>query len=281
MKLARIGERGQERPAIVDEDGRIRSLAGHLSDLAGAMLGPDELARIAALDPRSLPEVEGESRYGAPVSGIGKVVGIGLNYIDHADEAGMEIPKEPIVFLKATSAIAGPNDDVAMPRDCRSMDWEVELGVVIGTTARYVARERALNHVAGYVLVNDLTARDHQFHRGGSWDKGKGHDGFGPIGPWLVTREEVREVGKLDLFLDVSGERRQTGNTASMIFDVPFLISYVSQFMTLDPGDILITGTPAGVGMGMKPPVYLAVGDEIHLGISGLGEQRQRIVPPL
>jgi len=279
--LARVGEKGRERPVIVDDGGRLRSLSGYLRDLTGAMLAPNELAWITRIDPESLPIVEWAPRYGVPLAGIGKIVAIGLNYVDHAREAGLPTPDEPMIFLKAVSAIAGPCDAVPMPRGSSGMDWEVELGIVVGRTARYVPLEDALDHVAGYVLVNDLSERDHQLRRGGTWDKGKSHDGFAPIGPWLVTRDELGDASGLEMFLDVSGERRQTGCTSDMIFKVPELVSYVSQFMTLEPGDIITSGTPAGVGLGMSPPTYLRVGDEIRLGIAGLGEQRQRIVQPI
>jgi 2,4-diketo-3-deoxy-L-fuconate hydrolase len=278
MKLARVGEKGSERPVLVDEDGGLRLLTGHLADLTPTLLAPSELARITNLDPHSLPLVEGSPRYGVPVAGIRKIIAIGLNYVDHAGESGHAVPEEPVIFMKAITALGGPDDDVRMPRGATAMDWEVELGVVIGTEARYVAAERALDHVAGYVLVNDLSERDHQLRRGGTWDKGKSHDGFAPVGPWFVTRDELGDAKGLDMFLDVSGQRRQTGNTASMVFDVATLVAYVSEFMTLEPGDLIATGTPAGVGLGMSPPTYLAVGDEIRLGIAGLGEQRQQIV---
>ncbi|KRB80699.1 hypothetical protein ASE00_16835 [Sphingomonas sp. Root710] len=285
MKLARIGSKGAERPALVDGDGRLRSLDGVVSDISGAVLSPDGLAALAALDVAALPLVEGPVRYGPPVAGIGKFIAIGLNYRDHAEESGNPVPAEPVVFMKATSCIAGPDDDVPMPRGSTKMDWEIELGVVIGTRARYVERADAMAHVAGYAIVNDISERFDQIERGGTWDKGKGHDGFGPIGPWLVTPDdlgdELREANALDMTLDVSGERRQTGNTASMIFDVPTIVAYVSRFMTLEPGDVICTGTPAGVGLGMKPQRWLSIGDEMTLSITGLGEQRQRVIAPL
>lgn len=281
MRLARVGEKGREQPALVERDGTVRSLAAHLDDITAADLTSDTLARLNAIDPATLPIVPAGTRHGIPFTGARKFVAVGLNYASHAAESGMPIPDEPVLFMKALSALAGPNDDVAMPRESGKMDWEVELGVVIGTPARYVARDDALAHVIGYVLVNDLSERAHQLEQGGGWVKGKSHDGFGPVGPWLVTTDELGDAGALDMFLDVSGERRQTGNTADMIFDVCSIVSYISQFMTLERGDIIATGTPPGVGFGMTPPRFLSVGDEVRLGISGLGEQRQRIVAPL
>lgn len=281
MKLARIGQRGRERPALVDPDGLVRSLAGIIDDVDAAALSPQGLARLAQLDPDSLPPIDSEQRFGPPVSGIGKFIAIGLNYRDHAAESGNPEPSEPVIFMKATSCLAGANDAVPMPRGSTKMDWEIELGVVIGARARYVAVEDALAHVAGYLIVNDISERYDQIERGGTWDKGKGHDGFGPVGPWLVTADEIGSGSNLAMTLDVSGQRRQTGNTSSMIFDVPTIVSYVSQFMTLEPCDIIATGTPAGVGLGLKPPTYLKVGDEMHLQIAGLGEQRQRVIPSI
>lgn len=281
MKLARVGERGQERPALVDAKGHLRSLAEIIDDIDAAALSPQGLAKLAQLDPGSLPLIDGALRYGPPVATIGKFIAIGLNYRDHAAESGNPEPAEPIIFMKATSCIAGANDDVPMPRGSTKMDWEIELGVVIGTRARYVAEEDALAHIAGYLIVNDISERFDQIERGGTWDKGKGHDGFGPVGPWLVTADEIGSGTNLAMALDVSGQRRQTGNTSSMIFDVPAIVSYVSQFMALEPGDIIATGTPAGVGLGLKPPSYLKVGDEMHLQIAGLGEQRQRVIPSI
>lgn len=281
MRLARVGEKGREQPALVERDGTVRSLAAHLDDITVADLTSDTLARLNAIDPATLPIAPAGTRHGIPFIGARKFVAVGLNYASHAAESGMPIPDEPVLFMKALSALAGPNDDVAMPRESGKMDWEVELGIVIGTPARYVARDDALAHVIGYVLVNDLSERAHQLEQGGGWVKGKSHDGFGPVGPWLVTTDELGDAGALDMFLDVSGERRQTGNTADMIFDVCSIVSYISQFMTLERGDIIATGTPPGVGFGMTPPRFLSVGDEVRLGISGLGEQRQRIVAPL
>ena len=276
MKLLRHGPKGQERPGLLDGEGIIRDLSAKVNDIDGAVLAKG-LDAIAALDPASLPVVEAGTRLAEPVARVGKFICIGLNYSDHAAESGMAAPAEPIIFTKATSAIIGPNDQVLLPPRSTKSDWEVELGVVIGTEARYVALDEAMTHVAGYCVVNDLSEREYQLERGGQWDKGKGCDTFGPFGPWLVTCDEVADVGALGLWLDVNGERRQTGNTASLIFDVPFLVHYVSQFMSLQPGDIISTGTPPGVGMGMKPPVFLKEGDVITLGIDGLGEQRQDV----
>ncbi len=274
MKLARFGDEGAEKPALVDGDGALRDLSAHVADIDGATIAPASLARLARLDPKSLPKVSGTPRLGAPVGGIGKFVAIGLNYADHAAETGAEIPKEPIIFMKACKA-TGPNDPVFMPRGCEKLDWEVELAIVIGTRARYVAKANALDHVAGFTICNDVSARDFQIERGGQWVKGKSGTGFGPLGPWLVTKDEVKDPQALELWLDVNGEKRQRGSTKTMIFDVRHLVHYVSQFMTLDAGDVITTGTPPGVALGMKPPVYLKIGDEMRLGIAGFGEQRQ------
>lgn len=278
MRLARVGYAGRERPALIDANGRVRDLSGHVATLGGAQISREGINRIRALDPATLPVIEGDVRYGVPVEGVRKIVAIGLNYTDHAEESGMPIPAEPIIFAKAITSLCGPNEDVPMPPGSQRMDWEVELGIVIGERARYVSEDRALEHVAGYVIVNDISERAHQLDRGGTWDKGKGHDNFGPVGPWLVTRDELGDASGLDMFLDVSGDRCQTGSTDRMIFGVAKIVSYVSEFMTLEPGDIIATGTPPGVGMGMKPPRYLNVGDEMRLSITGLGEQRQRVV---
>jgi 2-keto-4-pentenoate hydratase/2-oxohepta-3-ene-1,7-dioic acid hydratase in catechol pathway len=279
MKLLRYGAPGQERPGLLDAQGRLRDLSAHVDDIAGAALLPESLARLAALDPAALPLVEGAPRLGACVGRVGKMVCVGLNYSDHAAESGMAVPTEPVLFNKWTSAICGPNDDVEIPPGAEKVDWEVELGVVIGRTARYVAKEQALDHVAGYCVVNDVSERAYQLERGGQWDKGKGCDTFGPTGPWLVTRDEIADVQALGMWLDVDGRRFQNGNTRTMIFDVATLVSYISQFMSLQPGDIISTGTPPGVGLGQKPPVYLKAGQEMRVGIEGLGEQRQRTVP--
>ena len=276
MKLLRHGPKGQEKPGLLDRDGRIRCLSNMVSDIDGAVLA-DGLDALRAIDPATLPLVDDDVRRAEPVARVGKFVCIGLNYSDHAAESGMPIPSEPIIFMKATSAIIGPNDDVLLPPTSKKSDWEVELGVVIGREARYVPIERALDHVAGLCVVNDLSEREYQLERGGQWDKGKGCDTFGPFGPWLVTLDEIADIGNLGLWLDVNGRRMQTGNTSSLIFGVPHLVHYVSQFMSLQPGDIISTGTPPGVGMGMKPPVWLNEGDIITLGIDGLGVQRQRV----
>jgi 2-keto-4-pentenoate hydratase/2-oxohepta-3-ene-1,7-dioic acid hydratase in catechol pathway len=276
MKLCRYGPRGQERPAVVDHEGQRRDLSAIVDDIDGILLA-SELAPLRNLDLRGLPRVDADARYGAPVAGVGKFLCIGLNYRDHAAESNMPLPAEPIVFMKATSAINGPNDDVLLPPSSLKSDWEVELGVIIGREARYVARERALAHVAGVCVINDLSERAFQLERGGQWDKGKGCDTFGPFGPYLVTLDEAGDLSNLGLWLSVNGNRMQTGHTSQMIFDVPFLVHYVSQFMSLQPGDIISTGTPAGVGNGRKPPLFLREGDEITLGIDGLGSQRQRV----
>jgi 2-keto-4-pentenoate hydratase/2-oxohepta-3-ene-1,7-dioic acid hydratase in catechol pathway len=279
MKLLRFGPRGAERPALLDTAGVIRDLSAHVADLTPAALSAESLAKLRALDPRTLPAVPGTPRIGVPVNGIGKFIAIGLNYADHAAEAGLPLPTEPTVFTKAVSCLNGPNDDIMLPRDARKGDWEVELGVVIGRTARYVEERDVPDCIAGYVLANDVSERSFQMERGTQWDKGKGCDTFGPVGPWLVTPDEVGDPQNLNIFLDVNGERMQSGNTRDMVFGARQLVSYVSRFITLYPGDLLITGTPAGVGMGKKPePRFLEVGDELHLGIEKLGEQRQRVV---
>mgnify|MGYP000221119807 CR=1 FL=1 len=279
MKLLRYGAPGAERPGLLDAEGRIRDLSDHVADIGPDTLAPDALKSLAALDPASLPAVEGEPRIGVPVARIGKLVAIGLNFSDHAAESNLPIPEEPIIFMKATSSITGPNDEVVIPRGSKKTDWEVELGVVIGKRASYVTVDDALDHVAGFCVVNDVSEREYQIERGGTWDKGKGCDTFGPIGPWLVTRDEIADVQALGMWLDVNGERRQTGTTAKMIFDVKTLVSYISEFMTLEPGDVITTGTPPGVGMGLKPEaVFLKAGDVMELGIEGLGQQRQQCV---
>jgi 2-keto-4-pentenoate hydratase/2-oxohepta-3-ene-1,7-dioic acid hydratase in catechol pathway len=269
---------------LLDASGVLRDLSAVVPDITPAVLGDATLERLRTLRADRLPVIAGQPRIGCPVAGIGKFVAIGLNYADHAAEAGMPLPKEPIIFMKATSCIQGPDDDVMLPKGSKKSDWEVELGVVIGTTARHVAQKDALAHVAGYCVVNDISEREFQLERGGTWDKGKGCDTFGPIGPWLVTRDEVPNPQKLDLWLDLNGQRMQTGNTRTMVFGVAKLVSYVSRFMTLLPGDVITTGTPPGVGMGVKKdgqsaPVYLRKGDVMTLGIDGLGDQRQRVVP--
>jgi 2-keto-4-pentenoate hydratase/2-oxohepta-3-ene-1,7-dioic acid hydratase in catechol pathway len=278
MKLLRYGNPGKEKPGMLDADGKIRDLSGVVPDIGPAQLGAVGMAKLRKVNPAKLPLVRGNPRYGCPVSGIGKFIAIGLNFADHAAESGVPIPKEPVVFMKATSCIQGPNDAVMLPRGSKKTDWEVELGVVIGTQARYVGKKDALAHVAGYCVINDVSEREFQLERGPQWDKGKGCDTFGPIGPWLVTPDEIDNVQRLDMWLDVNGKRMQTGNTRTMIFDVAKLVSYVSHFMTLNPGDVITTGTPPGVGLGMKPPTYLKKGDVVTLGIAGLGEQRQEVV---
>ncbi len=279
MKLLRYGAAGQERPGLLDREGRIRDLSAHIPDVTGDSLGPARLEALAKLDPASLPAVDGSPRLGVPVAGVGKFIAIGLNYADHAAESNLPIPKEPVVFTKATSSLTGPNDTVMLPRDSVKSDWEVEFGIVIGRRASYVEEGEALDHVAGYCVVNDVSEREYQIERGGTWDKGKGCDTFGPVGPWLVTRDEVPNPQALGMWLDVNGRRMQTGNTETMIFGPATLVSYVSRFMTLLPGDIITTGTPPGVGMGMKPePVFLKPGDVMTLGIEGLGDQRQEVI---
>jgi 2,4-didehydro-3-deoxy-L-rhamnonate hydrolase len=279
MRLLRYGERGQEKPGMLDKEGRLRDLSRAVPDVAGSALLPEGLARIAAIDPRSLPLVEGSPRIGPCVGNVGKLVCIGLNYADHAAESGVAVPPEPVVFLKATSAIIGPHDDVEIPRRSQKCDWEVELGLVIGRPAKYIDEAHAMDHVAGYCIVNDVSEREFQLERSGTWDKGKGCDTFGPIGPWLVTSEEIHEPGDLNLWLEVDGKRFQDGNTRTMVYKVPFLVAYLSQFMSLQPGDVISTGTPPGVGMGQKPkPIYLRPGQVMRLGIDHLGEQRQRTV---
>ncbi|WP_062014581.1 ureidoglycolate lyase [Aureimonas sp. AU4] len=278
MKLLRYGERGAEKPGLLDSSGTLRDLSGHVEDIAGDVLSDEVLARLRSLDPASLPAVPAGVRMGPCVGRVGKFICIGLNYADHAAETGAPIPAEPIVFMKATSAITGPNDGILIPRNSVKTDWEVELGVVIGREARYVAESEALNFVAGYCVVNDLSERAFQTERGGQWTKGKSADTFGPIGPWLVTRDEVPDPQALSMWLEVDGHRYQDGSTRTMIFGVAHVVSYLSQFMSLQPGDVITTGTPPGVGMGLKPePVYLKPGQVVRLGIEGLGEQRQDV----
>ena len=278
MKLLRYGPPGQEKPGLLDEQGRLRDLSAVIGDLGPDQLSDAALDKLRQLVVNELPLVEGEPRLGSPVTGIRKFIAIGLNYADHALETGAAIPAEPVVFMKANSCVQGPADEIMLPRGSVKTDWEVELGVVIGKRARYVPEDQALAHVAGYCVVNDVSERAFQKERGGTWDKGKGCDTFGPIGPWLVTRDEVADPQQLTLWLDVNGQPRQRGSAQTMIFSVAHLVSYVSQFMTLEPGDVLTTGTPPGVGMGMKPPTFLKEGDVVTLGVQGLGEQRQRVV---
>jgi len=278
MKLCRYGNVGQEKPGMIDALGRIRDLSGMVADVSPADLSPSGLHRLREIRTDDLPLVSGEPRLGTPWNSVQKFIAIGLNYVDHAKEAGMPIPEEPVVFMKATSCIMGPCDDIVRPRSARKLDWEVELGVVIGTRAQYVSEADALDHVAGYCVLNDVSERAYQM-QSSQWDKGKGCDTFGPVGPWLVTRDEVGDVQNLGMWLDVNGKRMQTGNTKTMIFSVAHLVSYVSRFMTLEPGDIITTGTPPGVGMGKKPTaIYLKPGDTIRLGIEKLGEQHQKVV---
>lgn len=278
MKLVRFGNRGEERPGIVDADGALRDLSGVVDDIAGATLSPASLEKLSKINPKELPLVAGAPRVGACVGNVGKFICIGLNYSDHAAESGMTVPAEPVVFMKATSAICGPNDDVMIPRGSEKTDWEVELGVVIGKEARYVTEAEALSHVAGYCVVNDVSERAFQMEGTGQWVKGKSADTFGPIGPWLVTAEEVPDPQALNLWLEVDGHRYQNGSTATMVFGVAHLISYLSRFMSLQPGDIISTGTPPGVGLGQKPPVYLRPGNVMRLGVERLGVQRQTVV---
>jgi 2,4-diketo-3-deoxy-L-fuconate hydrolase len=279
MKLLRFGSRGQERPGMLDSKGAVRDLSGVLSDIAGAALSPEGLEELRKMNLEALPLVEGSPRIGPCVGNVGKFICIGLNYSDHAAESGMVVPAEPVVFMKATSSITGPNDDVMIPRGSEKTDWEVELGVVIGNEARYVGEQDALSYVAGYCVVNDLSERAFQLEGTGQWVKGKSADTFGPIGPWLVTADEVPDPQKLNLWLEVDGHRYQNGSTGTMVFGVAYLVSYLSRFMSLQPGDVISTGTPPGVGLGQKPPVYLRAGNVIRLGIGGLGEQRQTVVP--
>jgi 2-keto-4-pentenoate hydratase/2-oxohepta-3-ene-1,7-dioic acid hydratase in catechol pathway len=280
MKLLRYGPAGSEKPGLLDKDGVIRDLSGVVPDIAGSALSDEGLKKLAAIDPASLPAVSGNPRLGACVGSVGKFIGIGLNFADHAAESNMPLPSEPIFFMKATSCIVGPNDDVMKPRDSTKMDWEVELGFVIGKKASYVSESEAMDCIAGFCLVNDVSEREFQIGRpGGQWDKGKGCDTFGPVGPWLVTKDEVGDAGQLAMWLEVNGKRFQNGNSNTMVFRPAFLVSYLSRFFTLHPGDIVTTGTPPGVGLGQKPdPIFLNVGDVMHLGIDKLGEQRQKVI---
>ena len=278
MKLVRYGAVGQEKPGLIDKSGQLRDLSGQVKDLAGEAFSPASLAKIAALDAASLPAVSGNPRIGSPVGGLPKFIAIGLNYTDHAAEVGMPIPAEPIIFIKANNSLCGANDKVEKPRGSTKLDWECEIAIIIGTRAKYVSEADALNYVAGYAVCNDVSERNFQLERLGQWTKGKSHDTFGPLGPWLVTKDEIPNVQKLSMWLDVNGKRCQTGSTATMIFGCAKIVSYVSEFMTLLPGDIITTGTPPGVGSGMKPQKFLNVGDVVTLGIEGLGEQRQEIV---
>jgi 2-keto-4-pentenoate hydratase/2-oxohepta-3-ene-1,7-dioic acid hydratase in catechol pathway len=279
MKIVSYGAKGKEKPGLIDQDGKLRDLSGVIATIGPEQLSAKSLKALAKIDPQTLPRVKGKPRYGVPFQGVRKFLAIGLNYSDHAAEAGMPIPKEPIMFFKADTSLSGPNDTVIIPKDSKKSDWEVELGIVIGTKAQYVSKKDALKYVAGYCVVNDVSEREYQIERGGTWDKGKGCDTFGPVGPWLVTTDEIKDPQNLDMWLDLNGKRYQTGNTKTMIFDVATIVSYVSQYMTLMPGDIIATGTPPGVGMGMKPkPQYLKVGDTVSCGIEGLGTQTQKVV---
>ncbi len=278
MKILRYGPAGQEKPGILDSENNLRDISKHVADWSGEALLPSSLSQLSRIDVTSLPRVNGDVRLGPPVAGVGKFICIGLNYSDHAAESGMAVPSEPVVFMKATSSICGPNDNVVIPRGSTKMDWEVELGVIIGKPAKYVAEADAMAHVAGYCVVNDLSERAFQLEGTGQWVKGKSADTFGPFGPWLVTPDEVPDPHALPLWLEVDGHRYQNGNTRTMIFRIPFLISYLSRFMSLQTGDIISTGTPPGVGLGLKPPTYLRAGQRIHLGIDGLGEQKQQVI---
>jgi 2-keto-4-pentenoate hydratase/2-oxohepta-3-ene-1,7-dioic acid hydratase in catechol pathway len=278
MRLLRYGPAGQEKPGILDNTGAVRDLSGVVPDIAGDVLLPDGLAALRAIDPTTLPRVNGAPRIGPCVGRVGKFICVGLNYSDHAAESNMPVPKEPILFMKATSAICGPNDDIVIPKGSQKTDWEVELGIVIGKEAKYVSEADALEHVAGYCTVHDVSERAFQLEMGGQWVKGKSADTFGPIGPWLVTADAVPNWNQLGLWLEVDGKRYQNGSTSTMVFGVPYLVSYISQFMSLQPGDIITTGTPPGVGFGQKPPVYLQPGSVVRLGVEGLGEQQQRTV---
>ena len=280
MKLLRYGPANREKPGLLDADGKIRDLSGYVSDIEGEVLSPKSLTRLSALPAATLPLADNASRLGCPIGRVGKFIAVGLNYADHAAESNMAIPKEPIIFTKATSCIIGPNDDVVLPLNSTKSDWEVELGIVIGSTARYIEERDAFDHVAGYCIVNDVSEREYQLERGGSWDKGKGFDTYGPVGPYLVTPDEVGDPQALSMWLAVNGEQMQTGSTMTMIFGVANLVSYLSRIMTLFPGDIITTGTPPGVGMGKKPePIFLKAGDVMTLGIEKLGEQRQHVRP--
>ena len=284
MKLVRYGNPGKEKPGLIDAEGKLRDLSAVVKDIGAEQLGPAALTKISKLKTDKLPLVKGKPRFGSPVANVGKFIAIGLYYTDNAEESGMPIPAEPVVFMKANSCVVGPNDDVMLPKGSVKTDWEVELGIVIGTKARYVSQKEALNFVAGYCTINDVSEREYQLERGPQWDKGKGCDTFGPIGPWLVTTDEITNPQKLGMWLDVNGQRFQTGNTKTMIFSCAKIVSYLSQFMTLMPGDVITTGTPPGVGLGIKKdgkpaPVFLKKGDVVTLGIEGLGEQRQLVVP--
>lgn len=279
MKLVRFGEAGSEKPGLIDSQGSIRDLSGHVADFTGATLSPASLDKLRAVDPASLPLVPAGVRIGAPVAGTRNFIAIGLNYADHAKETNQEIPAEPILFNKAPNCIVGPNDDIQYPKDARNMDWEVEIAFVVGTRARYVEEKDAMAHIAGFCLCNDVSERKFQVKRAGQWVKGKSAETFGPLGPWLVTPDDLPNVNNLSMTLDVNGERKQTGSSSTMIFSIPFLLAYITQFMVLDPGDVVTTGTPPGVGSAKKPPEYLKAGDELLLRVEGLGEQRSKVIP--
>jgi 2,4-diketo-3-deoxy-L-fuconate hydrolase len=278
MKLCRYGERGAEKPGLIDGDGALRDLSGVIDDIGASVLARDGLRRLKAIDPSTLPRVDGTPRFGAPVAHVGKMLCVGMNYADHAAETNAPVPEQPVLFMKATTAIGGANDAVVIPRGSVKTDWEVELGVIIGEVTRHVDVNQALDHVAGYAVINDLSEREFQLEHGGQWVKGKSCDTFGPIGPWLVTKDEIPDPQKLNLWLEVNGHRYQNGNTRTMVFGVAQLVSYISRYMTLMPGDVISTGTPAGVGLGLHPPTYLKPGDVIELGIDGLGRQRQDVL---
>jgi 2-keto-4-pentenoate hydratase/2-oxohepta-3-ene-1,7-dioic acid hydratase in catechol pathway len=278
LKLVRYGAAGREKPGLIDSSGRVRDLSEVVADIDAGVLGPRALRRLAKLKPESLPAVRGTPRLGPCVAKVGNFIALGLNYADHAAESGMPVPKEPVLFSKAPSCIVGPNDDIVIPKGSKKTDWEVELAIVIGTQASYVSEDEALGHVAGYCICNDVSEREFQHERGGQWVKGKSAPTFGPLGPWLVTPDEIADPQKLDMWLDLNGERMQTGSTATMVFGVKQLVSYISQFMLLEPGDVITTGTPAGVGAGKKPPRFLQPGDTVSLGVEGLGRQAQRVV---
>ena len=278
MKLLRHGPAGSEKPGVLDAEGDIRDLSAHINDLDGAALSDASIDKLRALDLSTLPQVDSGTRLGACVANVGKLICVGLNYSDHAAESGLEVPPEPVLFFKATSSIVGPDDAIEIPRGSESTDWEVEFAIVIGKDGKYIEESNALQHIAGYCVVNDVSERDFQIKRSGQWVKGKSADTFGPMGPWMVTRDEIADPQSLDMFLDVNGESRQRGSTSTMVYQVPFLVSYISQFMSLQAGDVISTGTPPGVGMGMNPPTYLKAGDVVTLGIEGLGEQRQDVV---
>jgi 2-keto-4-pentenoate hydratase/2-oxohepta-3-ene-1,7-dioic acid hydratase in catechol pathway len=278
MKLLRYGPKGKEKPGLLDKDGKIRDLSGVVADITGETIGPKSLARLRKIKPESLPAVRGNPRIGACIANPQKFIAIGLNYSDHAAESGLQVPKEPVIFTKQVSCLSGPNDDVTIPPKSKKSDWEVELGVIIGSRAKNIALREAAQHIAGYCTINDLSEREFQAERSGQWTKGKSYDTFGPVGPWLVTADEIDDPQKLHMWLELNGRRVQNGSTATMVFGVHFIVAYLSQFFTLMPGDIITTGTPPGVGMGMKPPRFLKPGDRMRLGIDGLGEQSQRVV---